>query len=333
MEVRRNTNLNHYNSMRQLSPSFTTRGSFAACLLTLATFASSVVAGDYSTRVVATGLDRPTGIVSFTPRLLAITQLPTPGVGGGAGGENTVDLVFVGSKPERTRIWNLTTGEPEPTNLALDRRWNLYWTCKSAGVILERDILHGETSLFLGGLDQPSGIAVDRWDNVYFTQLPTPGVGGGAGGMNTVNVTDGETVDVLTLGEPEPTDIVVSRNGTTYWTCKSAGVILTRTAGGTVSLLLNELDSPTGIALDHQGRNLYFTEVPTPGMPGSQGGRNKVSVYDLRKNKLSLVDAGDPEPTDITVAFNGAVFWTCTSAGVIVEARDKSHGHPRFWKD
>lgn len=310
----------------------TKAGAAAGCLLALLAL-TPTHAADYSTRVVAAGLDRPSGIVAITSRLLAITQLPTPGVPGTAGGENTVDLVFVGSKPERVRVWNLTTGEPEPTNLALDRRWNLYWTCKSAGVILERNVIHGETSLFLGGLEQPSGIAVDRWNHVYFTQLPTPGVGSGAGGMNTVNVTDGEAVEVLTLGEPEPTDIAVSRNGTAYWTCKSAGVILRRTSDGTVSLLLNELSSPTGIALDHQGRNLYFTEVPTPGVPGSQGGENKVWVYDLRRGELALVDAGDPEPTDITVAANGAVFWTCTSAGVIVEARDKSHGHPRFWKD
>lgn len=310
----------------------TKTGAAAGCLLALLAL-TPAHASDYSTRVVATGLDRPSGIVAITSRLLAITQLPTPGVPGSQGGENTVDLVFVGSKPERARVWNLTTGEPEPTNLALDKRWNLYWTCKSAGVILERNILHGETSLFLGGLDQPSGIAVDRWNDVYFTQLPTPGVGGGAGGMNTVNVTDGETIEVLTLGEPEPTDIAVSRNGTAYWTCKSAGVILRRTPDGTVSLLLNELSSPTGIALDHQGRHLYFTEVPTPGVSGSEGGGNKVWVYDLRKGELTLVDAGDPEPTDITVAFNGAVFWTCTSAGVIVEARDKSQGHPSFWKD
>ncbi len=310
----------------------TKTGAAAGCLLALLAL-TPADASDYSTRVVATGLDRPSGIVAITSRLLAITQLPTPGVPGSQGGENTVDLVFVGSKPERARVWNLTTGEPEPTNLALDRRWNLYWTCKSAGVILERNVIHGETSLFLGGLEQPSGIAVDRLGDVYFTQLPTPGVGGGAGGLNTVNVSDGETVEILTLGEPEPTDIAVSRNGTAYWTCKSAGVILTRTPDGTVSLLLKDLASPTGIALDHQDRNLYFTEVPTPGVPGSQGGANKVWAYDLRKEELTLVDAGDPEPTDITVASNGAALWTCKSAGVIVEAREKSHGHPSFWKD
>ena len=308
-------------------------GAWAATWAVALTLVSPASASEYQTRVVATGLDHPTGIVAATPRLLAITQLPTPGVPGTQGGENTVDLVWVGSKPERTRVWNLTTGEPEPTNLALDRHWNLYWTCKSAGVILERNLVHGEKSLFLGGLDNPSGIAVDRSGEVYFTQLPTPGVPGPLGGMNTVNVTDGETIEVLTLGEPEPTDIAVSRDGTAYWTCKSAGVILQRTADGDVSLVLKDLHSPTGIAIDRKGRELYFTEVPTPAVPGSQGGQNRVSVLDLRKNEVTVINAGDPEPTDVTVAPNGAIFWTCTSAGVIVEARDKSHGHPSSWKD
>ena len=166
---------------------------------------------------------------------------------------------------------------------------------------------------------------------MYLTQIPTPGVPGPDGGLNTVSVTDGTTIEVLTLGEPEPTDITVDRHGTAYWTCKSAGVILKRTHAGDVSLVLSDLNQPTGIALDHRGGNLYFTEVPTPGIPGSMGGQNAVRVLDLRSHALKLVDAGDPEPTDITVAPNGTVFWTCTSAGVIVEARKENHGNPNDW--
>jgi hypothetical protein len=308
-----------------------TRRALALGLLSTLVAAPLTHAGDYQTQVVASGLDRPTGILALSPRLLVITQLPTPGVPGSQGGENTVDLIRLAGKPGHNRIWNLTTGEPEPTHLARDRHWNLYWTCKSAGVILQRN-WWGEVSLFLGDLEQPSGIAVDHWNNVYFTQLPTPGVPGSMGGMNTVNVSDGDTIEVLTMGEPEPTDIVVSRNGTAFWTCKSAGVILMRTTDGEVSLVLDKLNQPTGIALDHRGRELYFTEVPTPGVSGSMGGQNRVSVLDLHRNRLHVVDEGDPEPTDISVAPNGSVFWTCTSAGVIVEAREKSHGHPRWWK-
>jgi len=270
----------------------------------------------YETRVVVRDLERPTGIVAQGSGVLYITQLPTPGVGGMAGGRNTVDRINLWAG----RITNLTTGEPEPTNLALDKHGNLYWSCKSAGVILERS-RRGEVSVFLRELAQPSGIAVDRWDNVYFTLLPTPGVPGTMGGMNTVNVTDGNEIEVLTMGEPEPTDIAVDRQGNAYWTCKSAGVILCRSVKGEVKLLLKDLEKPVGIDLDHRGRRLYFTEVPTPGVPGTMGGRNKVSVYDLRTGELEVVDFGDPEPTDVTVALNGSIYWTCSSAGVIVQAR------------
>lgn len=288
--------------------------------------ASLALASEYHTRVVATGLDQPTGIVAAGPRTLIITQVPTPGIPGSEGGLNTVDLIRLRPNTDQNRMWNLSAGEPEPTNLALDRYWNLYWTCKSAGVILQRSPT-GDVSRFLDGLDQPTGIAVDRWNNVYFTLLPTPGVFGDDGGMNTVNVSDGETIEVLSLGEPGPTDVAVGRDGTAYWTCQTAGVILKLTPEGEKSFVLTDLDAPTGIALDHKNEKLYFTELPTPGVPGSMGGENKVSVYDLKTEMLELVDAGDPEPTDIAVAENGAVFWTCTTAGVIVEAREKRHGH------
>ena len=78
-----------------------------------------------------------------------------------------------------------------------------------------------------------------------------------------------------------------------------------------------------GIAIDREGRDLYFTEVPTPGIAGAQGGLNKVWKYDLEKSVKVLVHSGDPEPTDISVARNGNLYWTCSSAGVIVEARRK----------
>ncbi len=289
----------------------------AVSVVTLLAFSVPVQAGDYETRVVADGLTRPTGIVAGGNRTLYITQLPTPGVPGPMGGQNTVDRIKLGSG----KIQNLTTGEPEPTNLALSKKGELYWTCKSAGVILERND-KGVVTPFLTGLSKPSGIAVDRWGFVYFTQVPTPGVAGPNGGTNTVNVSDGVDIDVLTLGEPEPTDITVSRNGTAYWTCKSAGVILCRTADGKVTRLLKDLSKPTGIALDQRRHILYFTEVPTPGVSGNNGGANKVSAFDLETGELELVNGGDPEPTDITVAPNGSVFWTCSSAGVIVQARD-----------
>ena len=263
----------------------------------------------YTLSLVASGLDRPVGLTVEGSETIYFTVVPTPGVGGGANGVAELDL-------ETGDIRMLHMGEPEPTNIVVDREGDLYWTCKSAGVILKQTE-EGATSLFLGGLDKPSGIAVDKHGRVYFTEIPSPGIPGAG---NRVSVTNGTTKIVLHQGEPEPTDIVVARDGHLYWTCKSAGVILQQVAGVT-SVLLDGLNTPTGLALDHKGETLYFTEVPTPGVPGRSGGLNRVKELDLRSMRVRVINAGDPEPTDVAVARNGNVYWTCTSAGVIVEAR------------
>jgi sugar lactone lactonase YvrE len=263
----------------------------------------------YRFSVVAKNLDRPVGITVEGSETVYFTLVPTPGVGGGANGVAKLDL-------ETGTITMLHVGEPEPTNIAIDRESDLYWTCKSAGVIL-RQAEEGTTSLFLGGLEQPSGISVGKRGNVYFTEISNPGV---SNASNRVSVTNGNTKVILHQGEPEPTDIVVSRNGSVYWTCKSAGVLLQRVHGET-SVLLDGLNHPVGIALDHKGETLYFTEVPTPGVPGNAGGQNRVNALDLRTKTVRVIHEGDPEPTDVAVARNGNVYWTCTSAGVIVEAK------------
>jgi sugar lactone lactonase YvrE len=264
----------------------------------------------YTTRVVAQGLSRPVGIALEGNDTIYFTEIPTPGVAGGANAVKRLEL-------DSCDVETLHMGEPEPVNIALDRQGNVYWTCKSAGVILKQDE-DGTTQTLLDNLQKPSGIAVDRnGRRVYFTEIPSPGVPGAG---NKVSVLKGSQIAVLHEGEPEPTDIVVRSDGALYWTCKSAGVILAQIRGETTTLL-DGLDNPVGIALDRRGRTLFFTEVPTPGVPGSAGGRNKVWELDLITMERRLVDEGDPQPTDVAVARNGNVYWTCTSAGVIVEAR------------
>ncbi len=270
-------------------------------------------AADFTTRVIAKGLHRPTGIVAGSDEELYFSEIPSPGVPNAGNAVKVLDT-------EDGTIKTLHEGEPEPTNLALDRHENLYWTCKSAGVILERDE-HGVTAPLLKGLRKPSGIALDREGNVYFTEVPTPGVPGPAGGENTVSAFDGKNTETLHKGEPEPTDIASGKRGDIYWTCKSAGVILEQDTDGKTSVLLSGLNKPVGIALNRKGTLLYWTEVPTPGVGGAAGGLNKVWELNLRTKVKTLVHSGDPEPTDVTVDRDGTVYWTCSSAGVIVEAK------------
>lgn len=286
------------------------RVSSLTVVVALAATAVPVVAKpNFRLSVIASGLQRPVGIAVHGSDDLYFTELPNPGTPNAGNAVSHLDL-------ESGAITAISSGEPEPTNLAVSRGGDVYWTCKSAGVILRR--LEGAlgVELVAEGLNKPTGISVGR-KGVYFTEIPTPGLPGGA---NNVSLLTGNGKVVISMGEPEPTDVVVAKNGNLYWTCKSAGVILQQVNGQT-SALATGLDSPSGIAIDHLGRTLYFTEVPTPGVPGSSGGRNKIRAIDINSGVIETLHTGDPEPTDIAVARNGNLYWTCTSAGVIVEAK------------
>jgi glucose/arabinose dehydrogenase len=272
--------------------------------------ATAAHAQQFRTSVVAEGLSRPVGIAVDGSEDLYFTEVPNPGMPASGNSVSHLDLT------ER-RITRISTGEPEPTHIAVARNGDVYWTCKSAGVILRRVEESGLREVFAAGLSAPSGISIDRSGGVYVTEVPSPGV---AGAGNKVSVLRGNGKTVISMGEPEPTDVVVARNGDVYWTCKAGGVILRRSQGVT-SVFASGLESPSGIAIDHRDEALYFTEVPTPGVPGSAGGRNKVRTIDLVARTVETIHDGDPEPTDVAVARNGNVYWTCTSAGVIVEAK------------
>ena len=312
-----NQNQTHMNPASFSSPQHT-MALAALGLLTALGGVRAAHAQQYQFRVVASGLHRPTGIAVQGNHTVFFTEVPTPGVNGPNGGSNSVSQLTLSSGS----VTVLHTGEPEPVNIAVGSDNDIYWTCKTAGVILKQDD-EGATSVALSGLAKPSGVSVDRCGNLFFTQVPTPGVAGPNGGMNSVNLAFGTNTVSLHMGEPEPVDIVVSKGGDLYWTCRTAGVILVSAQGGAASVLLRDLQKPTGIALDAEGRNLYFTEVPTPGISGANGGMNKVWQYNFKSGTKTLVHSGDPEPTDVAVARNGNIYWTCSSAGVIVEARLK----------
>ncbi len=277
---------------------------------------SAALGADFDTFVVATDLEAPTGI-SYTGvgPWVALSEVPTPGVFGNDGGMNRVSLLNLRTKEQK----EISFGEPYPMNLALDDEpTNLYWTCQTAGVIFRRDNM-GNKEMYLAGLDSPSGISA-AGDTIYFTTIGDPGQ---FSKENKIWSYDGTDLVELTNGEPAPTDIAIGLDGSLYWTCKTVGVILRMDPDGNKTHLLDDLDNPVGLALDEVG-NLYFTEVPTPGVGGKDGGRNKVWRYNLDNEVLDLVNEGDPEPTDITVTPDGEhIVWTCTAAGVVVVAQER----------
>lgn len=276
--------------------------------------AFSATAGEaYTVAVVARGLDHPVGITVGRGRILYVSEVPSPGTAGVGNGVISINA-------NTGQVTDLHRGEPEPVNLAFDRNQRtLYWTCRSAGVILARS-RNGTVAPVATGLSFPTGIAF-RNDEIVFTETPTPGVGGGA---NAVKLLTGFGPLPIDTGDPQPSDVVISFDRTLYWTCTSAGVIVCRRPNGETKVLLRGLAKPLGIALSDDCRSLLWTEVPTPGVAGSAGGTNAVRRYDFATGKTQDINRGDPQPTDVAVHRDGTVYWTCTSAGVVVQATPAS---------
>lgn len=282
---------------------------------------NSAVAQSFNTELVISGLQKPSGINLDVYGNLYYSEIPTPGTGGG---ENRV----VRLNANRKRSIIVSAGDPNPENISTDLFGNVYWTCGSAGVIVRRTQFGtGTQSVLLRNLRSPVAIDVPLLAPgfIFFTQVPTPGVPGTAGGSNDVNVAIQFPRSYfsfpLNRGEPEPVDVAVGLDGTVYWICQTAGVILMRSASGEISVVESGLDNPMGLDIDLYGR-LYRTEVPTPGISGTNGGRNRVVRYTPSTDETVVINAGDPEPYDVTVSlFGDEVLWTCRSAGVILRAR------------
>lgn len=311
----------------------------ASIALSASAFASAPKLRAFDIEIVASELNQPTGIATNSFRTLYYSEVPDPGVFGAGNTVKRLDL----RSGESTLI---SEGEPYPIHIALDRRSNVYWTCKTAGVILKYDRyrktrapylpkdFNPETTSDEDRLMSPSGLTFNRYGEALFTEVPDPGMVG----LNMVSATNGDAITLISDVEPEPTDIVLAPNGAAYWTCKTAGVILRRSSVGVITKLLLDLEQPNGIAIDQTGRYLYFTELPTPGLfggdvgPEDQGGSNRVMEYDLSKNKLTMVSFGFPLPADVAVAPNGKIYWTCSTVGVIACATPKgSRGRNYRW--
>jgi hypothetical protein len=266
--------------------------------------------GDVRSRVVASGLGRPTAIVAPGGDVLLVGLQPAKPTSSEQGSVAELD-VEVGDLVLRY------SGPLAPAHVAVDHDGNLYWTSRSGGAIWRQDAENGTVRRLASGLHLPSGIAVDSEGRVYFTE----GSGNESEGLSgNVSMLDGREATVLRASEAEPADLAVGKGGDLYWTNATAGTIAHLATDGTLEIVLAGLDRPQGLALDEARDRLYFTEVPTPGLTGSGGGRNTVNALDLATRERTVLHRGDSEPADVAVSPSGLVYWISSRTGQVFES-------------
>jgi PKD repeat protein/sugar lactone lactonase YvrE len=205
-------------------------------------------------------------------------------------------------------------GGPAKTALAASSSRDLYWTSRQDGVIYHR-ARDGRGSVLLSGLNQPQAIALDPSEDIlYFTEIPTPGVSGEAGGLNTVNALDLATLKrtVIHRGDPEPAGIAVAANGNIYWTSASRGLVMVAVpavAAATVpqfTALLTGSNEVPPVATKAKGQATFRLQAATSGT-SSSGSRDSFSSGPSLTFKISITDIRRVQRVEIHQGAGGAV--------------------------
>lgn len=261
-------------------------------------------AAPFTVTEVASGLARPTGLALGGANTLVVAQDST----------NPLDA-SIARIDLRTGSLRVQGAEPAVrSGIAANHAGRLYWVDSNRGALMTQGAADSAPSvLHAGGMLPATALAVDSADRVYLA-------GTTSGGTAAVIVRGGAISAIPDPAGPEKTTLVAAASGDLYWTSSAAGLIYHRAPDGSGSVLVSGLQAPRGLALDASENLLYFTEVPTPGVAGTSGGRNTVNALDLASMTRTVIHSGDPQPSAVAVAPNGNVYWTSTSRGVIMAA-------------
>jgi len=204
------------------------------------------------------------------------------------------------------------------TGFAVNREGRLYWVDASRGALLSQGRPGEPPQVIHKGPALPAArVAADSAGRIYITR--TSPVADGRDSV-AILVRGSSLVQIPDPGGPPKTSVTAAVTGDLYYTSMRDGVIYHIGPDGRGNVVVAGLDKPQGIALGPDEDTLYFTEIPTPGIAGEDGGRNTVNALDLSTLERSVIHRGDPQPTGIAVASNGTVYWTSTSRGLVLAA-------------
>ena len=265
-------------------------------------------AAPFTYNEVATGLSKPSGIALGGANTLVVSQQPAA--------PQDASIATINLKTGGVNLRG--TGPAVQSGFAANHAGRLYWVDASTGALMTQGRTDGAPAvLHAGGMLPATTIAVDSADRVYIAGM-APSAGGT--GSATVLVTGTTLAAIPDPPGPEKTALAAGASGDLYWTSSKAGLIYHRAPDGTGDVVMSGLNAPQGLSLDASENLLYFTEVPTPGVAGTAGGRNTVNALDLSTLARTVVHSGDPQPTAVAVAPNGNVYWTSTSRGLVMMA-------------
>ena len=192
--------------------------------------------------------------------------------------------------------------------VAVDVVGNVFWTCTDEGAIYRFDAYTGDVAMYLGGLDMPKGIDLDRYGNVYFTEATRVSV---YDGMATTEIASGCAIS----------DVSVALDGRVYWSCLDEGTVyFVRNVGDAPEQLLTGLNTPVSVAVNRVGTRLAFLEAPTPGLSSGQSGANFVWEINLNTGARSIVFYGETEPYDAAYGRDDCLYWTDVAEGLAYRA-------------
>lgn len=256
-------------------------------------------------RVVARGLSNPSGIAVRGGELFVAVRQP-----GSGGALARIDL-------STGRILRITAGPDSVGSFGLDRDEAAFWARESHGTLVAISRSGSGPRELASSLRAPGAASGDGLESIYFVE-----------DRRSPARSDAYAISTLRAGQPHllvstgrrPTAIAASADGDVYWVSAEEGLLHHLGPDGRSEVLLRGLERPGALALDPGGRAIYFTEVPTPGVAGDAGGRNRIGSLDLRSRFVRVISHGDPSPAGLAAAEGGRVFWTSSSRGLVLQA-------------